>query len=67
MEVMMSIETMYEMDKKQAKIYEYVANLKESPKQVTQYINQVINGDEFQVVSITDNLDMHSYFKLLVK
>ena len=67
MEVMMSIETMYEMDKKQAKIYEYVANLKENPKQVTQYKNQVLNGDGFQVVSIPDNLDMHSYFKLLVK
>ena len=63
----MSIETMYEMDKKQAKIYKYVANLKESPKQVTQYINQVINGDEFQVVSIQDNLDMHLYIDLLYR
>jgi len=51
--VMMSIETMYEMDKKQAKILEYVDNLKEKY--------------ELQVVSIQDNLDMHLYIDLLIK
>ena len=63
----MSIDTLFKLTQQQAKIDDFLANLKKNPKQVTQYKNLVLNGDEFQVVSIPDNLDMHSYFKLLVK
>ena len=41
----MNIETLFELDKKQAKIDDFVANLKKNPKQISEYKNLVLNGD----------------------
>ena len=40
----MSIDTLFQIDQKQAKIDEYVENLKKNPKQVTAYKNLVLNA-----------------------
>ena len=40
----MNIETLFELDKKQAKIDDFVANLKKNPKQISEYKNLVLNG-----------------------
>ena len=40
----MSIDTLFKLSQKQAKIDDFVANLKENPKQVTEYKNLVLNG-----------------------
>ena len=40
----MSIETLFKITQKQAKIEEFVANLKKNPKQVSEYKKLVLNG-----------------------
>ena len=40
----MSIDTLFKLSQKQAKIDDFLANLKENPKQVTEYKNLVLNG-----------------------
>jgi len=40
----MSIETLFKLTQQQAKIDDFLANLKENPKQVTEYKNLVLNG-----------------------
>ena len=40
----MSIDTLFQLDQKQAKIDDFLANLKKHPKQVTEYKNLVLNG-----------------------
>ena len=41
----MSIDTLFKLSQKQAKIDDFVANLKKNPKQVTEYKNLVLNGN----------------------
>ena len=41
----MSIDTLFKLSQKQAKIDDFVANLKDNPKQVTEYKNLVLNGN----------------------
>ena len=40
----MSIETLFKLTQQQAKIDDFLANLKKHPKQVAQYKNLVLNG-----------------------
>ena len=40
----MSIETLFKITQKQAKINEFVENLKKNPKQVSEYKKLVLNG-----------------------
>ena len=40
----MSIDTLFKLSQKQAKIDDFVDNLKKNPKQVTDYKNLVLNG-----------------------
>ena len=41
----MSIDTLFKLSQKQAKIDDFLANLKKHPKQVTEYKNLVLNGE----------------------
>lgn len=41
----MSIDTLFKLSQKQAKIDDFVDNLKKNPKQVTEYKNLVLNGN----------------------
>ena len=41
----MSIDTLFKLSQKQAKIDDFLANLKKNPKQVTEYKNLVLNGE----------------------
>ena len=41
----MNFETLFELDKQQAKIDDYVANLKKNPKQVSEFKKLVLNSD----------------------
>ena len=40
----MSIDTLFKLSQKQAKIDDFLANLKKNPKQVTEYKNLVLYG-----------------------
>ena len=40
----MSIDTLFKLSQKQAKIDDFVANLKKNPIQVSNYKNMVLNG-----------------------
>ena len=41
----MSIDTLFKLTQQQAKIDDFLANLKKNPKQISEYKNLVLNGD----------------------